>query len=161
MIPLSFLQTALIIVNGVALIIFGLDKLQSKKKSWRIPESRLLIVAFFGPFGAYAGMLLFRHKTRKSKFLLVPVLARAQIPRSTKIAHNRKIETKKKGEDGKKEDKTHHRHKSISKTRHREPRYLTSATFSCFLDFVYKACYKLSPRSLKSFSFAGTQRNGR
>ena len=31
------------------------------------------MIAFFGPFGAYAGMLLFRHKTRKIKFLLVPI----------------------------------------------------------------------------------------
>jgi uncharacterized membrane protein YsdA (DUF1294 family) len=66
-------QILLIIVNGAALIIFGVDKLQSKKRGWRIPESRLLLIAFFGPFGAYAGMLLFRHKTRKIKFLLVPI----------------------------------------------------------------------------------------
>jgi uncharacterized membrane protein YsdA (DUF1294 family) len=26
----------------------------------------------FGPFGAFAGMRLFHHKTRKNKFLLVP-----------------------------------------------------------------------------------------
>jgi uncharacterized membrane protein YsdA (DUF1294 family) len=63
----------LLAVNSVALAVFGLDKLNSKKGVWRIPESRLLLIAFFGPFGAYAGMLLFRHKTRKIKFLLVPV----------------------------------------------------------------------------------------
>ncbi len=60
-------------VNGIALAVFGIDKWQSKKGGWRIPESRLLLIAFFGPFGAYMGMLLFRHKTRKIKFLLVPV----------------------------------------------------------------------------------------
>jgi uncharacterized membrane protein YsdA (DUF1294 family) len=73
MISTSFLQILLIVVNGVALIIFGVDKLQSKKRGWRIPESRLLLIAFFGPFGAYAGMLLFKHKTRRIKFLLVPI----------------------------------------------------------------------------------------
>jgi uncharacterized membrane protein YsdA (DUF1294 family) len=73
MISTSFLQILLIVVNGAALIIFGVDKLQSKKRGWRIPESRLLLIAFFGPFGAYAGMLLFKHKTRKIKFLLVPI----------------------------------------------------------------------------------------
>ena len=61
------------VVNFVALVFFGVDKLKSKRRSWRVPESRLLLVAFFGPFGAYAGMLVFRHKTRKVKFLLVPV----------------------------------------------------------------------------------------
>jgi uncharacterized membrane protein YsdA (DUF1294 family) len=63
----------IVAVNCVALIIFGADKLKSKKGSWRIPESRLLFVAFLGPFGAFAGMLLFRHKTRKLKFILVPL----------------------------------------------------------------------------------------
>jgi len=79
MIPTSFLQILLIIVNGVALIIFGVDKLQSKKRGWRVRESRLLLIAFFGPFGAYAGMLLFNHKTRKIKFLLVPIFLSIQI----------------------------------------------------------------------------------
>jgi uncharacterized membrane protein YsdA (DUF1294 family) len=73
MIQTSLLQIFLIIVNGVALVVFGVDKLQSKKRGWRIPETRLLLIAFFGPFGAYGGMLLFRHKTRKIKFLLVPI----------------------------------------------------------------------------------------
>jgi len=60
-------------------MMFGVDKWQSKRRGWRIPETRLLLVAFFGPFGAYAGMLLFRHKTRKIKFLLVPVFLFIQV----------------------------------------------------------------------------------
>ena len=79
MIQTFLLQIFLIIVNCVALIMFGVDKLQSKKRGWRIPESRLLLAAFFGPFGAYAGMLLFRHKTRKIKFLLVPIFLIIQV----------------------------------------------------------------------------------
>ncbi len=73
------LQIALIIVNCISLIVFGIDKFKSKRGGWRIPESRLLLVAFFGPFGAYSGMLLFRHKTRKIKFLLVPIFLIAQV----------------------------------------------------------------------------------
>jgi uncharacterized membrane protein YsdA (DUF1294 family) len=73
MVQIPFLYFFIVIVNSVALIIFGIDKLKSKKGGWRIPESRLLLIAFFGPFGACAGMLLFRHKTRKLKFLLVPI----------------------------------------------------------------------------------------
>jgi uncharacterized membrane protein YsdA (DUF1294 family) len=79
MIQTFLLQSLLIVVNCVALVIFGVDKLQSKKRSWRIPESRLLLLAFFGPFGAYAGMVLFRHKTRKIKFLLVPIFLLFQV----------------------------------------------------------------------------------
>jgi uncharacterized membrane protein YsdA (DUF1294 family) len=79
MIKFFSLWIFLAIVNFVALAIFGIDKLNSKKEAWRIPESRLLLVAFFGPFGAYAGMLLFRHKTRKIKFLLVPLFLFIQV----------------------------------------------------------------------------------
>ena len=74
-----FLQVLLIIINGISLVIFGVDKLKSKAGGWRIPESKLLLAAFFGPFGAFAGMLLFRHKTRKTKFLLVPIFLFIQV----------------------------------------------------------------------------------
>ena len=79
MIQIFFVQVAIVIINGIALTIFGIDKWTSKKSSWRIPESRLLFIAFLGPFGAYTGMLLFRHKTRKIKFLLVPVFLFIQV----------------------------------------------------------------------------------
>jgi len=69
----------LIFLNIISLITFGVDKLKSVGRRWRIPESQLLLVAFFGPFGAYAGMLLFRHKIRKIKFLLVPVFLVIQL----------------------------------------------------------------------------------
>jgi uncharacterized membrane protein YsdA (DUF1294 family) len=69
----------LLILNLTSLSLFGVDKRKSMSKGWRIRESRLLLVAFFGPFGAYAGMLLFRHKTRKIKFFLVPLFMFIQI----------------------------------------------------------------------------------
>lgn len=73
MIQVPTLLVFLMIVNIISLMFFGVDKLKSKRGGWRIPELRLLLVAFFGPFGAYAGMLLFNHKTRRVKFLLVPI----------------------------------------------------------------------------------------
>jgi uncharacterized membrane protein YsdA (DUF1294 family) len=63
----------LIVANVFSMLFFGIDKLMSIKGGWRIPESRLILVALCGPFGAYAGMLLFRHKIRKAKFVLVPI----------------------------------------------------------------------------------------
>jgi uncharacterized membrane protein YsdA (DUF1294 family) len=72
-------QLFLVIVNSIAIALFGIDKFKSKKSGWRIPESRLLLIAFFGPFGAWAGMLLFRHKTRKIKFLIVPLFLFTQV----------------------------------------------------------------------------------
>ena len=79
LIEVLLLQFFLVIANSLALALFAADKLKSKKGHWRIRESRLLTVAFFGPFGAYAGMLLFRHKTRKIKFFLVPVFLFIQV----------------------------------------------------------------------------------
>jgi uncharacterized membrane protein YsdA (DUF1294 family) len=79
MVQVPPLLILLVIVNAISLVFFGVDKLRSIKGGWRIPESRLLLVAFFGPFGAYAGMLLFRHKTRKVKFLLVPIFLVLQL----------------------------------------------------------------------------------
>lgn len=67
------LLITLTLVNFVSLIFFGLDKFWAMRGGRRIPDSKLLLLAFFGPFGAYLGMLLFRHKTRKSLFLLVPL----------------------------------------------------------------------------------------
>ncbi len=75
----NFFLVLALIANGTSLAIFGIDKLLSKRGGYRIPEYRLLISAFFGPFGAYLAMLVFRHKTRKVKFLLVPVFLVLQV----------------------------------------------------------------------------------
>ena len=79
MIQVPLMLFLLMIVNASSLIFFGIDKLRSIRGGWRISESRLMFVAFFGPFGAYASMLLFRHKTRKAKFLLVPIFLLIQL----------------------------------------------------------------------------------
>ena len=60
-------------INLLALMAFVLDKIKAKRNGWRIPENTLLLFAALGPFGAFAGMVIFRHKTRHVKFALVPV----------------------------------------------------------------------------------------
>ena len=72
-------QVFLVILNSISMIFFGVDKLKSVRGGWRIPELRLLLLALLGPFGGYTGMLLFRHKTRKVKFLLVPIFLFIQL----------------------------------------------------------------------------------
>lgn len=60
-------------LNALTFLFFGYDKRQSKKNKWRTSEARLLLLALLGPFGAYAGMRVFHHKTRHLKFILVPI----------------------------------------------------------------------------------------
>jgi uncharacterized membrane protein YsdA (DUF1294 family) len=62
-----------ILINIVALLMYVWDKHKAKNDMWRTPEASLIAIAFFGPFGATAGMLMVRHKTRKPKFKLVYV----------------------------------------------------------------------------------------
>jgi uncharacterized membrane protein YsdA (DUF1294 family) len=59
---------------GFALM--GVDKQRARNKAWRIPERNLLLVAFLGGgIGSLAGMLLFHHKTKHVKFILLVPLA--------------------------------------------------------------------------------------
>lgn len=53
-----------------------MDKRAARKSAWRIPEARLMGIALSGGcFGIYAGMMLFRHKTRHLKFRIgVPLI---------------------------------------------------------------------------------------
>lgn len=71
----------LVIVNGAALLLYGLDKQYAQKKRWRIPEATLIgIAALYGALGAFLGMRIFRHKTKHRKFTVtVPILLILQI----------------------------------------------------------------------------------
>ena len=60
-----------VILNIIAFLSYVWDKHKAKNDQWRTRESTLIILAFFGPFGATAGMLTVRHKTQKLKFKLV------------------------------------------------------------------------------------------
>ena len=66
----------LAVINFITWIAYGLDKGRAKSGKWRIPERTLLLLALIGgSLGALAGMILFRHKTRKAKFVVgVPVM---------------------------------------------------------------------------------------
>ncbi len=62
---------AVLIVNLVTFLAFGWDKWMARRGSWRTPEARLLLLAFAtGIVGAWWGMSVFRHKTRKASFRL-------------------------------------------------------------------------------------------
>ncbi len=67
------------VLNIVAFFSYYNDKMKAKNDIWRTPESTLLLWGLTGPFGAYLAMRMFRHKTRKTKFLLVPVFCILQV----------------------------------------------------------------------------------
>ena len=77
----QIILAALLLVNIVAFAAYGIDKRKAQKGKWRIPESTLLLLAFFGGApGALMGMRAFRHKTKHRKFkILVPLFLVLQI----------------------------------------------------------------------------------
>lgn len=70
----KYVLLVLLVWNLITFLIYGIDKRKAIKDRQRISERTLIILSFaFGSAGALAGMLIFRHKTRKAKFIfLVP-----------------------------------------------------------------------------------------
>jgi uncharacterized membrane protein YsdA (DUF1294 family) len=59
-----------------AFALYGIDKRQARSGAWRIPEALLHGIALIGGvLGAWAGRLVFRHKTQKPVFLIVLIVA--------------------------------------------------------------------------------------
>ncbi len=69
------------VVSAIALLFFGWDKGMAKAGRRRVPESALWLSALLGGgVGAWLGMTLFRHKTRKGFFPVgIPLLALLQL----------------------------------------------------------------------------------
>jgi uncharacterized membrane protein YsdA (DUF1294 family) len=70
------MKNYLLIINIITFITYGIDKYKSIKHKYRISENTLILLAIIGgPFGAFLGMIIFHHKTKKKKFMiLVPVI---------------------------------------------------------------------------------------
>lgn len=65
-----------LIISTVAFAAMGIDKIQAKRRRWRISEKILLVLAFMGGVpGTLLGMIMFRHKINKPIFYLgMPIL---------------------------------------------------------------------------------------
>ena len=72
---------ALIALNLITFITYGIDKFKAKKSRWRIPESTLILLALIGgSIGAWLGMKTWRHKTQHAKFYIgIPLIISGQI----------------------------------------------------------------------------------
>jgi len=71
----NFLYAYIISINLITLLFYGYDKYQAGNNGFRIPETALHLLALTGGSpAAFLGQILFRHKTRKLKFLLVFIM---------------------------------------------------------------------------------------
>lgn len=70
-----------LLVNLVAMLLYVSDKQRAKQQIERIPETTLLGIALIGgALGALLGMILFRHKTRHTRFVIaVPFMLLVQL----------------------------------------------------------------------------------
>lgn len=77
----KFILIYLIAINIIAFAMMGIDKRKAIKRIWRIPEKSLFLSAILGgSIGAIAGMQLFRHKTKHTKFVIgMPAILILQI----------------------------------------------------------------------------------
>jgi uncharacterized membrane protein YsdA (DUF1294 family) len=59
------------VLNVVSFALFGIDKWKAGRGAWRISERTLIVSgAICGTVGAWLGVVVFRHKTRKRSFLV-------------------------------------------------------------------------------------------
>lgn len=62
---------ALILLNLITFLLYGIDKFKSKFNFWRISEKTLLLFSILGGgMGGFLAMTLLRHKTLKNKFYI-------------------------------------------------------------------------------------------
>ena len=70
---IQYIRTGLLIylaaVNLITFAAYGIDKRKAEKDKMRISENKLFIMAGIGgSAGAFLGMMLFHHKTKKPEF---------------------------------------------------------------------------------------------
>ena len=77
----KFMAAYLILINLIGVAVMGMDKAKAKKHAWRIPEKTLFFVSLIGgSVGTWAGMYLFRHKTKHWYFVIgMPAILILQI----------------------------------------------------------------------------------
>ena len=71
----------LLIINALGFLLMLIDKYKARKNLWRIPEKTLLGVALIGgSIGSFAGMQIFRHKTKHPRFYIgIPIIMAVQL----------------------------------------------------------------------------------
>lgn len=66
---MSIVNMYFILINAVTFLAFGYDKQQARQQRWRLSEKLLLLLILAGgSLGAFSGMGMFHHKTKKPLF---------------------------------------------------------------------------------------------
>ena len=66
------INTYLVIINLISFLLMKIDKLLAIKNKRRISERTLITISIIGgTLGTTLGMVVFRHKIRKTKFILL------------------------------------------------------------------------------------------
>ena len=80
-IGIKYILIYFILINLLAFIMFWVDKRAAQNGQWRISEKALIIVSMLGgSIGSLVSMNIFRHKTKKMKFILgIPIILILQI----------------------------------------------------------------------------------
>lgn len=72
----KYIVAYFVLINAASFILFLADKRKAKKDRWRIKESTLHMVSFLGgAVGSIAAMILFHHKVRKPRFVIITLIA--------------------------------------------------------------------------------------
>ena len=73
---MNFLFFYLIAINVFTFSLMGVDKNLARNRQWRVSECALFLGSLLGgSAGTWLGMYLFRHKTRKKRFVIgIPVI---------------------------------------------------------------------------------------
>ena len=65
-----------LVINLITFLVWGFDKWRAQNQQWRVSERILFsLIIIGGAFGALGGMQIFRHKTRKTRFWVIGILA--------------------------------------------------------------------------------------
>jgi uncharacterized membrane protein YsdA (DUF1294 family) len=60
-------------INLLSFLSYGWDKYAALRGRWRTPERTLLVLSFLGGPGAIAAIYFFKHKNRKTRYLIFAV----------------------------------------------------------------------------------------
>jgi uncharacterized membrane protein YsdA (DUF1294 family) len=69
---MALVIAAYVLMSAVAFAMYGVDKRRAMRGDWRIPEGTLHGIELFGGWpGAWIAQRVFRHKGRKTRYLVV------------------------------------------------------------------------------------------